>query len=306
MLALYLRFSRVSAEPQRCALLERALAGNHAVAVVTDWRADAAALIAPLAGSMPSIAHAVWAQSEEPIGGFGYLATPVHLIAGIRDVRLSAEGVLSLSSDEAQALAADFNRIMKSSGFRLQAVRSGQLVCLFNQPVHAETCDPAVALGRDIWDFQPTGPDAARLRLLMSEIEMWLFDHPLNTARAERGLLAISGLWMWGGGTLCSPLPALRGWVGGDDVLFGAFPMQQVFPDRILGSGVVVVKECPGTDSWAEVERRWLRPALFALRIGRISRLHLSAADRTYTLRPLSSWRLWRRLKPWWEYWNEY
>ncbi len=305
---MYLRFSRISAQPQpqRCALLERALAGAYATAVVADWRADAAALVAPQAEAMPSIANAVWAQSEDAIDGFGYLATLVYLVAGMRDVRLSSQGILSVSSAEAEELAASFNRTMKGAGYRLQVVRSGQLVCVFNQPLHAATCDPEAALGRDIWGFQPTGPDATRLRLLMSEIEMWLFEHSVNKARAKRGLPPISGLWLWGGGTLSSPMPALTGWVGGDDVLFGAFPRQQVFPDRILNSGVVIVKEYPGTDSWVEVERLWLRPALGALRTGRISRLYLSAADRTYLLRPLSSWRLWRRGKPWWEYWNEY
>jgi len=303
LLTLYLRFSVDSESgPKRCPVLERALAVSHGVAVATNWRADAAALIAPAGCAIPSIANAVWVRGGEPTTGYGYLATPVNLVAGLRDVRLHAQGVLLMKNHEAEALAADFNRIMNGSGHRLQVVRSGQLICLFNQPVHADTCDPESALGRDIWGFQPTGPDATRLRLLMSEIEMWLFDHPLNKARAERGLPTISGLWLWGGGTLSLPLPALQGWVGGDDVLFGAFPMQQVFPDRILSSGVVVVKECPGTEPWAEVERRWLRPALVALRIGRISRLYLSAADRTYSLRPLLSWRLWRRARPWWEY----
>jgi hypothetical protein len=158
----------------------------------------------------------------------------------------------------------------------------------------------------------------------MSEIEMWLFDHAANRARAARGELPVTGLWLWGGGETLRALPSVRGWAAGRDPLFVAFDVRTQFPtgsggpraDAAAsasaapdanargdgGGGVVVCSEAPGSAAWPRVERDWLVPAMAALQSGRISQLQLSAVDRCFRLTSPRHWRFWRRARPWWEW----
>ncbi len=173
---------------------------------------------------MPAVAAAaLCADGGAVSGAWVCVATPVHYEAEISSVRLTADGVLSLTQDSATALAADFNRIWKGSGIRMTASGSAQLFCSFDRPHDVVTRDPQDLLGRRIEEFLPAGADAARLSLLMSEMEMWLFDHEVNRARAALNLPAISGLWLWGGGAPVAALPNLVGWTAGDDLFFSAF-----------------------------------------------------------------------------------
>jgi hypothetical protein len=224
----------------------------------------------------------------------------VHLIAGMRSVTMPADGILSLAQDEAAALSEDFNRVFGGAGMRLSVGRGALLSCLFVDRIDAITRDPEEAAGNDVFGFQPAGPDGARVRRLMSEMEMWLFDHPVNRARAAQERRPVTGLWLWGGGSTGEALPPVRGWCAGQDLFFAAFGNEHEYP-RGAGSGVVVCGEQPGSDEWPAVERRWLVPAVADLRSGRLQRLELSAADRRFSVGKGPNLRFWRRPRPWWE-----
>jgi hypothetical protein len=225
-----------------------------------------------------------------------FLATPVHYLAELSNVRFASEGILSLEATEAAALALDFNRIWSDAGVDLWA-GSNRLFCGFDAPLQATTQDPELARGRHLAGFLPAGPDAARLRRLMSEMEMWLFDHAVNRARRLNALLPISSLWLWGGGVPLASLPSVQGAAAGGDVLFDAFP-----PRSGRGADVMVVDATPNTAAWADMEACWLAPALADLSRGRLARLDLSAGERRFALSARWRRRFWRRAKPWWEY----
>jgi hypothetical protein len=230
------------------------------------------------------------------------------------------DGLVELRPDEAGALASDFNQTFADAGLRLWVARSAVLVCVFHGALEVTTHDPEAVAGHDLFEFQPAGPDAPRLRRLMSEIEMWLFDHPLNRARTAAGRQPVTGLWLWGGGaTIPAPavaagpaapavpaaharplLPTVRGWTAGHDPLFAAFGEATRFPTE-AGPGVVVCTDQPGSAAWADVEQRWLAPAAVALHAGRISRLDLSAGERRFSVGRGPNLRFWRRPRPWWE-----
>lgn len=299
----FLRFSAHCASHRlRAPVLERMLARSDGGSRLASWREAAFRRVAASGVGMPAVAAVALQRDWRPVDGpFGFLATPVHFIAGNRDVRLHPQGILKIEPDEAEGLAHDFNRDMGNASQHLCLGRSGQLICVFDQQCLAVTRDPEEALDRDIWEFLPKGADAPRVRLLMSEIEMWLFEHRVNRARAARGAPTLSGLWLWGGGPLISTLPALDGWVAGSDAFFGAFSARTAFA-KTAGSGVIVLKDSPGTAEWQDIDTRWILPALAALRAGRISQLQISAADRCFSLSPLATWRVWRRTRPWWQY----
>jgi hypothetical protein len=295
----YFRFTRLGAiNRQRSPLLERLLARANASAPVSDWRGDAFRIIAPALATMPGVgAAALYAERGLTDGASVFLATPVHYVAEMSNVRLPADGLLSLHQSEADALATDFNRVWNDAGIRLLAGTSADLFCVTDQPWNATTHDPEDACDRHIDNHLPTGAAAPRLRQLMSEIEMWLFEHPVNRARIAEAALAVNGLWLWGGGPALTSLPTVDGWAAGDDPLFKSFAATPPTPPDVPrpGSGVVVTRE---------VESRWLEPSIADLRSGRISRLDLSAGNRCFSLTARWNWRPWRRPRPWWEYFS--
>jgi hypothetical protein len=290
--------ARAPIEPRRSALLEQLLARADASRPVSDWRADAFRIIAPQA-VLPAIAPAALrADGGAADAAWACLATPVHYVAEMTSVRLSEDGILSMQPAAAATLAADFNRVWNGSGVRLLAGKSSSLYCIFDQLLNVTTRDPQDMLDRHIEEHLPTGADAPRLRQLMSELEMWLFEHGENSARAAAGLPRISGLWLWGGGAPLASPPSVQGWAAGDDVYFSALSAQR---SETSDSGVIVAAATPGSDEWHDIESRWLKPAAAQLRAGRLSRLEISAGDRCFSLTARAIRRFWRRSKPWWE-----
>jgi hypothetical protein len=300
----YFRFPlRGAVDRQRSRLLERLLARADGSTPVIDWRADAFHVIAPTVTCMPGVgATALYAERGIVDAASVFVATPVHYAAEISNVRLPADGILSLRQSEAEALAVDFNRVWHDAGIRLLAGRCAELFCVADQPITATTCDPEDVLDRRIESYLPSGAAARRLRQLMSEIEMWLFEHAVNRARTAAAAPAVNGLWLWGGGPALRSLPAVDGWTAGDDPFFKAFGAHAgIDPQAGATSGVVVIAAEPGTNAWRDFESRWLQHSLADLRSGRIARLDLSAGKRCFSLGARWSWRLWRRHRPWWE-----
>ena len=264
---------------------------------------------------MPGVgAAAVHAEFGAVSGATVMVATPVHYLAEMSNVRLAGDGILSLRQGEADTLAAEFNRVWQGAGIRLLAGPRAELFGIAEQPLPVSTHDPEDVRGQHIERYLPSGEYAPRLRQLMSEIEMWLFEHAVNRTRVAAGTPAagtpaagrpapgtpaISGLWLWGTGPALQSLPQVTGWTAGDDLLFNSFaPRRGAQP---AGSGVVASAAQPGTDEWHALESHWLDSSLADLRAGRIGRIELSAGKRCFSLSRSGARRFWRRSRPWWE-----
>lgn len=299
----YFRFTcRSTLSRRRAPLLERLLARADFSTVVTDWRADAFRVIAAAPVLMPGVgAVALHSELGALEGAAVIVATPVNYLAEMSNVRLSADGILSLRQDEAEGLAAEFNRVWHDAGIRMIAGRGGGLFCIADQSLSVTTRDPEDVLAQPIEIYLPVGKDARRLRQLMSEIEMWLFEHAVNRARVAAGAAAISGLWLWGAGPALQALPPVIGWAAGNDLFFNAF----VGPDTPTRgvAGVVASAAEPGTEMWDVLQSGWLESSIAELRAGRIARLELSAGSRCFSLGRGAMRRFWRRERPWWESW---
>jgi hypothetical protein len=298
----YFRITARGAHPHtRAPSLERLLARADGPGDAADWRAQAFRLIAPEGACVPAVATAVLAPgaSRAP-GSWLCVATPVHLLAGMTSIGMAADGVLEIEPVEADALAADFNRVFAGGGVSLERGRDTLLLCRFDGPLRVTTSAPEEAAGHDLWAYLPRGEDATRLRSLTSEIEMWLFDHAVNRRRRETQRPEINALWLWGGGAADAERPRLNGWTAGDDPLFGSFAPVSRYPGAST-SGVVAVPEWPGSAAWQNVEERWLAPAVVDVRAGRLQSIELSARHRCLRLNARALWRFWRRARPWWE-----
>jgi hypothetical protein len=137
--------------------------------------------------------------SDQPLAPMVWMASPMHLIAGLTSVHLDRRSVLRLRPEDLAALELDFQRTFGDSGFALRPLDSGEFLLSGPEMPLAGTLEPARSMGESIAaDVRGTGAPA--LRRLGAEIEMWLHDHTVNDARNSRGELPVTGLWLWGAG----------------------------------------------------------------------------------------------------------
>lgn len=315
----------------RAASRETAPEMARADSAVARWRAD---------GQFTEDWHRAWLQRHAPLDLRGltpaagaarsigaperdsWLAAPVQLLAGLDRVHLPPTGLLCLETSETAALIDAFNRELGRDGMRLHGLPGGGLLLSGLTAPAAETFDPASVLGRDIHSAVPRGADGAPLRALVGEIEMWLHEHPLNLARRRRGVPAISGLWLWGGGALPGEnatltRPNVAGVTGERMVFGGSDPWLRAvaistgtaadgfapdFTTLMAGAalqGVVAVRAQDAQDS---LRRSWLEPARAALAARRLGRLTLWVDGKILTLSPSSNWHYWRPARHWLEF----
>ncbi|MGH8210760.1 MAG: hypothetical protein ACRETD_13065, partial [Steroidobacteraceae bacterium] len=239
----------------------------------------------------------------------------------------------------------------------LKPMTSGEFLMQGPSTLSATTTEPARALVTDLGASFPKGSDAAVLKRLGAELEMWLHAHPINEARGQRGELPVSMLWLWGAGVTLPGGGATRpggsamsssggtahlsrayvstpasqhGSVDGAqhatrDLAFGSDPylaglwhlhgaesrplpdqLTDLFGDPHAHRAALVAEVAPLLHSnphWtvfealAELDRRFVSPALAALGQGTVERIVLVANDRQLLIRRADRLKLWRRTR---------
>jgi hypothetical protein len=305
-----------------------------------DWRAWLAgwlgrADLAAACNATPAVVAAAAldaAHAVPPASGSVWLATPLHLIAGLSSVYLDYRGLLKLDPAMLEQLCRDFDAEFAARGFSLRRLPGGGLLAC--GPHFADlplTRDPARLLGGGIAGSTVQGPGAAQLLMLGAELEMWLHAHALNAARARRREAPLTTLWLWGGGeplaprSLMPPTPtshpdATFMTVFGEDpvvaglcTLSGArFRAPALSAHDILHSGAArtaAVIQLFHTDQpqpatlmelLQHLDECVLAPLVTALKDGVIRQLTLIANDRCSVLTARDGLRFWRRSRgPW-------
>jgi hypothetical protein len=264
-------------------------------------------------GGVDQLSPAAVAGLEVPGAGKEgvWFAQPVHLQAATDHLRLPPQGLLRLAEDESAMLIEDFAKVFGVDGLTLHPSFGGLLLTGVVAPGGA--IEPSRVVGGRV-DTAHRGA-APELRRLASEVELWLYEHPVNQLRARRRQLAVNSLWFWGGepgggkaGAERATEPPAR-ILAADAFLAGlatALAVQSAAPpatldeieDGTLDTTLVQVSARAGLDS---IDRDWLQPALQAVREGRIARLRLQILDDAVTLTRFESLRFWRRHRPWWD-----
>jgi len=305
--------------------LETLFARAARTALSSDWRGWLAQRFAPNAPRAASVAATVALACDAQVHAAApqhWLATPVHFFAGLDSVQLHPNGLLELTDAEQRRLCEDFARVFADSPWRLTAI--GQRELLLSGPqLDAGGADPARFIGGDPSGGLPRGAQAATLLRLGAEIEMWLYQQPLNAERAARTQLPVSALWLWGS-QLAAPrterpalpvAPLAARLLGRDSYaealwrLRGAagepLPARYTQAHRGAADDAVILypmlNERGLALSFAQFELDWLSPALAALRAGKIDALQLLMGPALYRLRRWHLLRRWRLLRPWWE-----
>ena len=302
-------------------------------ALTEGWRAWLAHRIgrADLAGVAPARIAAVWAAQPGAVGAAdatAWIATPVQLVADITRVHLPAHGILRLQPAELAALTASFRGAFGGSGLALHPLPCGELLLFTAGMPPLATLEPARAAGGDLAQVLPQGRQAASLRRLGADIEMWLHGEPLNTARTQRGEAPVTSLWLWGsagapGAPLTVPDAGLATVTrarafGSDAWLDGLWRIQgsacETLPPRLSREGgerdlevwVLELRQelaragaaASLAPALAQLDARFISPAIEVLRRGSTDIVTLIANDTCVRLGRRSGRQFWRRAPP--------
>jgi len=244
-----------------------------------------------------------------------WIATPVHLMAGLKTVHFPTNGVLRLASDEAAELATAFSSTFGDDGLTLRPAAAAGFVLQGMSAPGALTVEPARLIGDSLEIHLPSGPGSAELRALASEIEMWLHGLPLNHRRQMCGKPVISSLWLWGGGR--PPRDPVRAtaftsrwscvvtddeWARSLARLTGVpvTPLTssineilEVIDESDADESVLVIAPLTGMDSNC-FDRTFVAPAARALESRRLGSFTVVANERWATVGPRDRYRVWR------------
>ncbi|RDS86373.1 phosphoglycerate mutase [Dyella psychrodurans] len=147
-------------------------------------------------------------------------ADPAWVQPDLSGARLLACGQMQLSMDEARSLAEPLKPIFADAGMSLEVSSPDRWhVRLPSQNELPEFAAPEQALGEDLYNHLPHGPEGRRWRVLFNEVQVMLHQHPANAQRRARGLPPVNSVWLWGGGALPSHVSTTLKGVIGEDLL---------------------------------------------------------------------------------------
>ena len=175
-------------------LLARGRRSATPPATLEDWYANAFGLAgAPLpAGALSALACGL-----EPGSAHWMRADPVHLRADRDRVLLFPGRDFALAEEEAAPLVAALNAHFAGE-FSVHALRPDLWCLQGGREMPVSTRPPVAIAGRSI---DAELPDK-RWHPLLNEMQMALYQHPVNTAREARGDPVVNGVWLWGAGRL--------------------------------------------------------------------------------------------------------
>ncbi len=154
------------------------------------------------AGRTPWAAHALHRAGGEPGPHAWAWITPCHWQAGMDQVLMQDPAALALDAAHERGLFEAMQAWFADDGLELRLDAPGRWLArgeLFRDLV--STSVDRVS-GRDVAAWMPESPQAARLHRLQSEMQMLLYTHPVNDARAAQGLPAVNSFWVSGAGAL--------------------------------------------------------------------------------------------------------
>jgi hypothetical protein len=308
--ALEFLLARGRRTPGDCASLERWLCRAFGLAGASGGNTPVPA------GALTALAHGLQPGPQRWLR-----ADPVHLRAARDHLALIPSEAFALTGAEADALAGGLGPVL-AGRFVLYPVKPDQWCLRIEDQDEGEaSADAPIDLaGANIDPHLP----AKSWHALLTELQMTLYGHPVNTAREVRGDPVINSLWLWGAGKL--PAAARAPWdsvSAADPVALGLARLAAVrhrgpgngakqWLDRAPEDGrhLVVLDSLRTARALGDMQahaRRlqgleddWFAPLLAALKSGRVGMITLHAPDAAASFETVRGdlHRFWRRRRP--------
>lgn len=217
---------------------------------------------------------------------------------------------LNISAQEAQSIIDALQPLLNEFNATLCYYTEQQWVLeLDTMPDLELTCLPDVN-GKAVQAFLPKGQDKQQWIRLWNEIQMLLFELPLNQQRQSQGQLPINSVWFWGKGQLMVKPDNWQLVTGEHDIVrqltdYAGIAYLPVVNDvsqwlRLLSAGNYLYV-CPSLDlegMWPQqlldIDEYVLQPVWHALKHNRLGNIVLDIPSRgSYTLNTLDCWKFW-------------
>ena len=225
-------------------------------------------------------------------------ADPAWVEPDLSGARLLACGQLGLSETDAQALAVPLRELFAEAGMPLETTTPDRWHLRLPPGSDVPRFPaPEQALGEPLLQHLPQGTEGRRWRVLLTDVQMLLHQHPLNAQRRAAGLPPINSLWLWGAGALPDSVRSALHGVVGDDALLRALAARAGIEARARTPQALLdappgwlfdLQDLPfqliAADWWPAIEVAVRRRAL---------RLSFASGERWQTA-PWQRWRIWR------------
>lgn len=132
-----------------------------------------------------------------PQHAFWMYAAPVSMILGRDSFFLPDPAPLQLTEHESQAFIASLNQHFAEDGYHFYLLGDSWFLGLDAHP-NITTTHVNQVVNHDIADYLPKGEGALAWAKLQNEIQMLLFDHPINQHREKQNQPAINSVWCYG------------------------------------------------------------------------------------------------------------
>lgn len=239
-------------------------------------------------------AHATWLRAD-----------PAYVQPDINGARLLSYGqALGLGAADAEALLRPLKPLFGDAGFPIDAPTPSRWYLRLPLGAKLPTfTSPEQALGADLFDELPQGPEGRRWRALLSEAQVVLHNHPLNSQRIAAGLAPVNSLWFWGAGVLPDRVQSRHAHIASDDeslTSLAALAGTKVDARPPSWTGTTGqgdrLFDLRDARDLAVLERGWFAPLLAALANGQVAHLRLEFGDGAiYDMKRSQRWRFWRR-----------
>nr|WP_315846730.1 hypothetical protein [uncultured Achromobacter sp.] len=183
------------------------------------------------------------AAGQAPAGDAVWLAELVHLALGADQANLLDPGQMDLLPEETAALLDTARPLFEGTGFSVDSLSPQRWRLRLPDGLRPQTASPQVVAGQRLNDWWRQDTETRPWRRLLNEIQMAWHEHPVNDARAARGLAPVNALWLYGGGT--------------------PWPITPAGPERVL-TGLDAPQRTGDWSAWldalAELDAQHLRP----------------------------------------------
>jgi hypothetical protein len=260
----------------------------------------------------PAAATSVLVDGLDVGTAYWLRADPVHLVLQRDCFSLAEPAPLPVSDEHTSSIMTSLNQYFNQDGISFVVGKSGAWYLSCDKSTQIETTLASVAMGKNVHQFMPQGPDATKWKALLNEVQMLLHGHPANEAREVSGELVVNSVWLSGGGVIPQLQSksvnnginlvlakdvfhhGLANWAG---VSFLELPASL---DSVLPNNAEQVRlQLPSSDKLDEI---WFSALWDALKNRKIKQLTLNLGfyekSLIVELNPMDCYKFWRSIKP--------
>lgn len=141
----------------------------------------------------------LWAEHPPQDHAAIWLAELVHVSPSRDGAALLPASELAITPEQSVALFESAQSLFIDSGFTLHACSTEHWRLELPADFAPLCASPTLVSISSVNDWWPQDISARPWRRLVNELQMLWFDHPVNQARYQQGLVPINSLWLFGG-----------------------------------------------------------------------------------------------------------